>query len=137
MKAVEQLIHRSIEKLKEILKNHDSTKEALYTLRDKIQPMIDGCADNIKIIIYLDDVLDGSIEIKAGTEENCLRITIQNNGNITHNWKTIEELILRAEADVRYVCLSIYESTLYILINLTFIHCSVYIFFGSFYHYLP
>ena len=107
MKAVEQLIQKSIEKLKEILGDHNSTKKALYTLRDRIQPMIDGCADNIKITIYLDDVLDGSIEIKAGQAENCLRITI-NNGEITHNWtKTIEELTFECEKDVRFVCLSI------------------------------
>ncbi|XP_078318198.1 uncharacterized protein LOC144620654 [Crassostrea virginica] len=98
--AVEQLIQISLEKLKEILGDHDSTKKALYTLRDRIQPMIDGCADNIKITIYLDDVLNGSIEIKAGQAENCLRITIKNNGDIIHNWtKTIEELTFECGKD--------------------------------------
>lgn len=73
--------------------------------------MIDGCADNIKITIYLDDVLDGSIEIRAGQAENCLRITITNNGDITHNWtKTIKALTVECEKDVR-LCLP-YESIL-------------------------
>lgn len=110
LKAVQQLILISLEKLKEILGDHTSTKKALQTLKDNIQPMIDGCADNIKITIYLDDVLDGSIEIKAGQAENFLRITIKNNGDITHNWnKTIQELTFeKCGKDVRF-CLS-YES---------------------------
>ena len=73
--------------------------------------MIDGCADNIKITIYLDNVLDGYIEIKAGQAENCLRITIKNNGDITHNWtKTTKALTVESEKDVR-LCLP-YESIL-------------------------
>ena len=112
LKAVEQLIHKSLDKLKKLWREHGATKDALNILRDKIQSMIVGCADNIKIVIYLDEVLDGSIEIKAGKAENRLRITIKNNGDITHMWtKIIEKLTFKVEKDVRFFCLS-YESKL-------------------------
>lgn len=124
MKAVEQLIHRSLEKLKDILRNHVATKEALLTLRDTIQQMIEGCADNITIIIYLDEVLDGFIEIKAGQAKNRFRVTIKSNGEITNNWtelNIIEEF--QVEAGVRSIC----ENLLCVVLELLLSFLSSYV----------
>lgn len=99
------MIHTSLERLRYILSNHGATKNTLCTLRDNIQRMIEGCADNIKITIYLDDVLDGFIEIMAGQEENLLSISIKSNGDMTHSWnRRTNELTFRVEAGVRSIC---------------------------------
>lgn len=87
LKEVHATIQKASGKLKHILRDHDATREALNTVRDEIQNEIEKFADNVKVVIYLDKVLDGSIEIRAGRAENQVRVSIKSIGDIKYHIK--------------------------------------------------
>lgn len=44
------------------------------------------CAENVKLDIYVNDVLDKPIIISSGSKENYLQITIRNDGTVIRKW---------------------------------------------------
>ena len=87
LKKVHSTIQKALSKLKHILRDHEGTRKALCTVRDEIQNQIEKYADNVIVVIYLDEVLDGSIEIRVGRAENQVRVSIKSNGDITYDKK--------------------------------------------------
>lgn len=61
-------------------------RNAYYNLRDNIHNRIKTSADNVKLVIYVDDVLEQPIIISAGKEENEVHITIGIDGTLAVNW---------------------------------------------------
>ena len=87
LKEVHTTIQKALRKLKHILRDHEGTRKALCTVRDEIQNKIEKYADNVIVVIYLDEVLDGSIKIRVGRAENQVRVSIKSNGDITYDMK--------------------------------------------------
>lgn len=83
-------------------------RNAYYNLRDNIHNYINTCAENVKIVIYVDDVLEQPIIISAGKEENEVHITIRIDGTLAVKWiketcpyeTEIQEVNVRALDDV-------------------------------------
>lgn len=73
-------------KVKANVKGHEITEEAFYELRDEISHIVKNCADNVKVVVYFDFVLDKPLTVGFGKEENRLRITIKKDGKITLSW---------------------------------------------------
>lgn len=73
-------------RVKKKFEGHQREKEAFYCIRDVFTPMIKSCADNVRVVLYVDDILDDPIVVEIGDEENRLRITIKTNGTVTYNW---------------------------------------------------
>lgn len=69
------------------LRDHETTRNSLFIVRDNIQNKIKHCSDNIELLLYLDDVGMKPIKISVGSAENRLHITIRKNGDIQYNWK--------------------------------------------------
>lgn len=55
-------------------------------LRDGITEAVKNCSDNVRVVIYIDDVFDAPISIRIGAEENHLIISIRNNGKVEYRW---------------------------------------------------
>lgn len=94
LKEVHDTIQQASGTLKHILRDHDATREALNTVRNEIQNEIEKYADNVEVVIYLDEVLDGSIKIRVGRAENQVRVSIKSNGDIKYHMKrTLSEKV--------------------------------------------
>lgn len=73
-------------RVKKKFEGHQREKEAFYCIRDGFTPLIESCADNVRVALYVDDILDEPIIVGIGDEENRLRITIKTNGTVTYGW---------------------------------------------------
>nr|XP_034312015.1 uncharacterized protein LOC117684354 [Crassostrea gigas] len=79
-------LHNAFKRIKEKFKDHSELKTAFYKLRGKIHTFIGNCVNNVKVTIYIDEVLDDPIEIRAGAGENDFIITIDKDANVTYSW---------------------------------------------------
>lgn len=82
----DQTLHTAIMRVKGKLQDHNAHKQILFRIRDDLTLAVSSCADNVEVIIYLDDVLDDPINIIVGAGDNRLRITIQTDGKVTARW---------------------------------------------------
>lgn len=73
-------------RVKKKFEGHQQQKEAFFGIRDGFSSLIESCADNVRVVLYADDILDEPIVVSIGDEENRLRITLKTNGTITYNW---------------------------------------------------
>lgn len=71
---------------KEQFNKNQEMINGLFKLRDKLHELVKGCADNVEIAVYVNHILDQAIVIKRGNCENRIRITIESNGEVTHDW---------------------------------------------------
>lgn len=73
-------------KIKPYVKGHVITQEAFYDLRDDISLIVKNCANNIKVAVYFDFVLDKPLIVSVGRGENRLVISIKKDGRIKLTW---------------------------------------------------
>lgn len=73
-------------RVKKKFEGHQQHREAIYRIRDGFSSLIESCADNVRVVLYADDILDEPIVVKIGNQENRLRITLKTNGTITYRW---------------------------------------------------
>lgn len=74
-------------KLKPLFKGFDQHLNAFYKVRDEIDGDLEFCANNVQIIIYVNDILDNPLVISSGSKEKQMHITINNDGTVTKEWK--------------------------------------------------
>lgn len=68
-------------------KGFDNQKNAFYNIQVEIdEDMKLYAAENVKLVIYVNDVLDKPIIISSGSKENHLQITIRNDGTVIRKW---------------------------------------------------
>lgn len=82
----DEALNTAFARVKEKFKNHHDLKKAFQSVRDEINDVVQGCVNNVKVVIYIDEVLDDPIVVNAGEGDNKLRITIQPGGNVTYSW---------------------------------------------------
>lgn len=73
-------------KVKDDLEDQYIMKEAFYYVRDNIHEVVSSCAENIRVVIYFNDVIDDPLVVATGSEENRLRISINTDGKVTYAW---------------------------------------------------
>lgn len=67
-------------------KGFDNQKNAFYSIQVEIDEDMKLCAENVKLVIYVNDVLDKPIIISSSSKENHLQITIRNDGTVIRKW---------------------------------------------------
>lgn len=72
--------------MKEKIKDKQNILDGLSNIRREINETVSGCADNIRVIIYIDRVLDEPMVFCHGKEENRLVITVKSDGKIDYTW---------------------------------------------------
>lgn len=61
-------------------------KRVFFQLRGGIHNFVSGCVKNVKVTIYIDEVLEDPIEVIAGAGDNELVITIDENADVSYDW---------------------------------------------------
>lgn len=83
--------HRAINdgylRAKDKFKGHDESKKEYLKLRQKISSYVGSSMKNVHVTIYVDNVLEDPIIICAGTGENKLVITIDDDAKVSHRWE--------------------------------------------------
>lgn len=51
-----------------------------------IHRFVSGCVKNVKVTIYIDEILEDPIEVLAGAGDNELVITIDENAHVSYEW---------------------------------------------------
>lgn len=82
----DEALNAAFARVKNKFVNRQDLKRAFLSVRDGINQVVQGCVNNVKVVIYIDEVLDEPIVVNAGEKENKLRITIQPGGNVTYSW---------------------------------------------------
>jgi hypothetical protein len=58
----------------------------LYETRDDLHSTLRGCADNVKVNIYMDGYMNSPVTIKSGSGGNQLSIHITKSGSVNYHW---------------------------------------------------
>lgn len=80
-------------------------KRAFFKLREGIHEYVSGCVKNVKVTIYIDEVLDDPIEVTVGAGKNELIITIDENAHVSYKWtkETWRKIVKDARNDVKSI----------------------------------
>lgn len=73
-------------RVKKKFEGHQQQRKAFYCIRDGFTPLIETCADNVEVVLYVDDILDEPIIVRIGNQKNRLVITIKTNGTVKYIW---------------------------------------------------
>lgn len=79
-------LHNAFKRVKDNFKDHDDLKKVFYKLRGGIHNFVSGCVQNVKVSIYIDEILEDPIEVLAGAGDNELVITIDENADVSYEW---------------------------------------------------
>lgn len=79
-------LHNAFKRVKANFTEHAEIKGAFYQLRGGIHNFVSGCVKNVKVTIYIDEVLEDPIEVLAGAGDNELVITIDEDANVSYEW---------------------------------------------------
>lgn len=82
----DEALNEAFKRVKEKFNDNKEIKEAYRDVRDSIYQMVRSCADNVRVVVYVDDILDDPIIVGIGSQENRLRITIKTDGKVTYSW---------------------------------------------------
>lgn len=86
-KEIEEELSRATARIIQKLHNYDEPREAFYGIRDEFVQVVTNCSDNLRVVLYIEDVLDEPIVVRIRAEKNRLIISIKNNGNVEYRWK--------------------------------------------------
>lgn len=73
-------------KNKPFFKSFDNQKNAFYSIQVEIDEDMKLCSEEVKLVLFVNDVLDKPIIISSGSKENHLQITIRNDGTVIRKW---------------------------------------------------
>lgn len=76
-------------KIKPFFKGFDNQKNAFYSIQVEIDEDMKLCSEEVKLVLFVNDVLDKPIIISSGSKKNHLQITIRNDGTVIRKWITI------------------------------------------------
>ena len=58
----------------------------MYEIRNSIHQHMKTCADNVRVTIYVDEVLDEPLVFSVGPGENDLLISVNHDGTVEYKW---------------------------------------------------
>lgn len=84
--VIDEELTTAFARVKHKFHDYSMLREAFYKVRDKIFKTVKTCSDNVRVVIYIDYVLDKPIIFRIGAEENRLRISIRTDGKASYSW---------------------------------------------------
>lgn len=84
--VIDEELTRAFARVKQKFNDYGELREAFYDVRDEITEVVKTCSDSVRVVVYIDDVLDEPIVVGIGAEENRLRISIRSNGKASYSW---------------------------------------------------
>lgn len=61
-------------------------KKNFIEIRGNISKLVRSCADNVKVVIHMNAILDDPIIVTAGKGENILLVTIHSETGVDYKW---------------------------------------------------
>lgn len=86
LQEVQEILDEKFMTFRHFSEMHYLMRNAFFTVRDEIQDRVKRFANNVKVVIVLEDFHD-PIEIIIGQGENSLQITIMAHGEVSYSWK--------------------------------------------------
>lgn len=74
------------ENLKAVLDKNQKLREMFFQFRDGICELVRSCADNVEVVVKMNEILDDPIIITTGKGENKLLVTIHSETGIYYKW---------------------------------------------------
>lgn len=72
--------------LKAVLSKNQILRDMFFDLRDTICELVRSCADNVEVVVKMNEILDDPIIIITGKGENKLLVTIHSETGICYRW---------------------------------------------------
>lgn len=79
-------MYNVFKRIKEKFKDYSELKIVFYKFCGEIYIFVGNCVNNVKVIIYIDEVFDDLIEICVGVGENDFIIIIDKDVNVIYSW---------------------------------------------------
>lgn len=84
--VIDEELIRVFVRVKWKFNDYDEFREVFYDVWDDIIEVVKICFDNVRVVIYIDDVFDDLIVVGIGVEENWFWIFIRSNGKVLYSW---------------------------------------------------
>lgn len=72
--------------LKAVLDKNQKLREMLFLFRGGICELVRSCADNVEVVVKMNEILDDPIIITTGKGENKLLVTIHSETGVHFKW---------------------------------------------------
>lgn len=82
----DETLNRGFLRCKDKIKDEAKFRDGFNELRANINGIVRGCADNIRVVIYIYGCLDEPLVFSYGKEENRLVITMKSDGKFYPKW---------------------------------------------------
>ncbi|XP_062605066.1 uncharacterized protein LOC134266878 [Saccostrea cucullata] len=81
-----QDLNKAFNRVKEKFNGFNAVKKSFREIRNKLHEIVRSFSNNVRVVIYVDDILDDPIILEAGNAENELLIAIDPEGEYTYSW---------------------------------------------------
>lgn len=82
----DETVNKAFSKVKDKLRSKKELRKGVAELRKLIAQTLQSCSDNVKVTIYMDEVLDDPIIIPCGKGDNKLLVTIDSDDGVDFTW---------------------------------------------------
>lgn len=72
--------------LKAVLAKNQILREMFFQLRENICELVRSCADNVEVVVKMNEILDDPIIIITGKGENKLLVTMHSETGMSYRW---------------------------------------------------
>lgn len=86
MQINDETIHKAFSIVKHEIKTKKKLQKGVAELRKKITQTLQSCHDNVKVKIYMDELLEDPIIIPCGRGDNTLVVTIDSDDGVDFTW---------------------------------------------------
>lgn len=90
----DETVHKAFSKVREKIKSQKGLRKGYSELRKSIAQTVKSCWNDVKVTIYMDEVLDDPIIITSGKGNNKLLIIIDSDAGVSFTWT--EETMAKA-----------------------------------------
>lgn len=82
----DETVNKAFSKVRDKLRSKKELSKGVAELRKVIAQTVQSCSNNIKVTIYMDEVLDDPIIISCGKGDNKLLVTIDSDDGVDFTW---------------------------------------------------
>lgn len=79
-------MHVGRKNLKAVLDKNQKLKGMFFQVRANISELVGSCADNVEVVVKMNEILDYPIIVTAGKGENKLLVTIHSETGVDCKW---------------------------------------------------
>lgn len=82
----DETVNKALSKVKDKIHSKKELRKGVAELRRTIAQTVQSCSDNVRVKIYMDEVLDDPIIITCGRGDNILVVNIDSEDGVDFTW---------------------------------------------------